>query len=125
MAVSPMEAVMSTPKKILATLDLTDDDELRAHDFVGRFFAKDGAHKLVDIARARQPAEHPDLIMLSEERVDDGTAWAVYRYEIKPIRLSWLGYATYDEASAAFSTALAVPTGPRLMTAADADGHTV
>ncbi len=56
------------------------------------------------------PAEHPDLIMLSEERVDEGTAWGVYRYEIKAIRLSWLGYASFDEASAAFSAAQAIPT---------------
>lgn len=111
--------MQTPPRSALATLDLSDPEELRAHDFVGSYFAKDGPHRLVDIARARHPDQHPDLIMLSEERVGDETAWAVYRYEIKPIRLSWLGYASYDEASAAFRTALTVPTWPRLMTAAD------
>ena len=108
------------PTTVLETLDLSDPDELRAHDFVGRYFATGGPHHLVDIARARHPEEHADLIMLSEERMGDEAAWAVYRYEIKPIRLSWLGYASLDEARAAFRNAQGVPMWPRSMTAADA-----
>lgn len=109
-----------TPKTPLATLDLNDPDEARAHGFVESFFSPDGMHKLVDIARARHPAEHPDLIMMSEEQLGDETAWGVYRFEIKPIRLSWLSYANLDDARAAFRNALVVKTWPRLLTAADA-----
>lgn len=108
---------------ILATLDLSDPDELRAHDWIERFFAKGGTHKLADLARARHPAQHPDLIMLGEHRPQrEGaeTEWAVFRYRIKAISVSWLCYATLDEASAAFGAAVAVPSWPQLLTASPA-----
>lgn len=111
----------SRVRSALATLDLSDPDELRAHDWVERFFAKGGTHKLADLARARHPTQHPDLIMLGEhrpQREEAETEWAVFRFRIKAVSVSWLCYSTLDEAQAAFCAAVAVPTWPQLLTAA-------
>lgn len=106
----------------LSTLNLSDPEEERAHGWVERFFDDKGAHRLVDIARARHPSDCPDLIMLgtyAPNRPDAVTSWTVFRYQIRAISVQWRTYATAAEARAAFRNAIAVPTWPRLMTAAD------
>lgn len=110
------------PTTILASLNLSDPDEKRARDWVELFFAQDGTHRLVDLARARHPEQHPDLILLGEytpQRQGAAPEWVVFRFQIKAISLSWLCYASLDAACAAFSQAVAVSTWPQLMTAVD------
>lgn len=117
---------MKTPPcSALATMNLSDPDEARAHEWVVCFFGKESTHRLVDIARARHPAECADLIMLgahTPQREGAETEWAVFRYQIRAVSVSWLCYASYDEASAAFRAAQAIPTWPRIQTAADTIG---
>lgn len=112
---------------VLATLDLSDPDELRAHGWIVHFFGEDRQYKILDLTRAKHPPTHPDLIILVERRPageDAERELAVFRYQVKAISVSWLCYATYDEAHAAFQAAVAIPTWPRLMTAADAETST-
>lgn len=103
--------------RVLASLDLADAYERRAHDFIQRFFSDDDQRKVVDIARAKHPATHPDVIVLCQERSGDAVGWTVYRYQLRRISLSWLVYVTLDEAHAAFRNAICVASWPRLLTA--------
>lgn len=102
----------SAPSRFAAVFDLDDPGERRAFDWMLRFHGEDSTRRLFDVARVRAPEGRPDVIMLSEWKPDPGSsdpAWAVIRFEISEIRVTWKTFGMLDPARAAFSAAVAIP----------------
>jgi hypothetical protein len=100
------------PSRFAAVFKLDDPGERRAFDWMEAFHEPGSERRLLDVTRARFPESRPDVIMLSEWKPDPGAerpAWAVIRFEIAEIRVTWQTFGMLSAARAAFSAAVAIP----------------
>lgn len=97
------------PSRFAAVFRLDNPDDSRARDWVERFHAPDGIHRLLDIARACGPVGQAHVLMLTRSQAKRAAArpeFLVLRYEPAVIRVSWKPYPSLDEARAAFAAAV-------------------
>lgn len=99
------------PSRFSAVFKLDNPDDSRARDWVERFHAPGGMHRLLDIARACGSMDPAHVIMLTRSQAKRAAArseFLVIRYEPAVIRVSWKPYPSLDEARAAFTAAVEV-----------------
>lgn len=101
------------PDRFAAVFKLDDPAERRAFDWMQHFHGPDTGWRLLDVARARAAEGQPaDVIMLTEcppEPGEQRPSWAVFRFEVAEIRVSWRTFGLAHEARAAFSAAVNTP----------------
>lgn len=120
---SPAPAPRPAPSRFAAVFQLDDPAERRAFEWMQHFHGPDTGWRLLDVARARTvEGQPPDVIMLTEcppEPGEQRPSWAVFRFELAAIRVTWRTFGMLDAARAAFSAAVNTP--PHLMAQAAAD----
>jgi hypothetical protein len=97
------------PSRFAAVFKLDNPDDHRARDWVERFHAPGGIHRLLDIARACGSIGPAHVLMLTRSHAKRAAArpeFLVLRYEPAVIRVSWKAYPSLDEARAAFAAAV-------------------
>ena len=101
------------PDRFAAVFKLDDPAERRAFDWMQRFHEPGTGCRLLDVARARAPEGQPaDVIMLTECDPAPGESqpsWAVFRFEVAEIRVTWRTFGLPEAARAAFSAAVNTP----------------
>lgn len=96
--------------KALATLNFSDTDDRRVLDWIENYFGLEKRDVLIDLARAQNQSQRPDVVFLVCARhTESGTVplYAVLRFEIKACLVTRRSFHRYSDARDAFRQAVA------------------